>query len=85
MSIGKLLTRQITHHDMPVEQAQNLLLENARKEARKALHAKETHKTLAQINGDAIKSALDRNDHNVGRAAKELDVSKNTIYRWLHA
>lgn len=75
MSLAKLLTRQIVRGELPVEEAQQILLASARR--------KDGPNTLAQIIGHAIESALQRNDHNVYWAAKELHVSKDTIYRWL--
>jgi transcriptional regulator with PAS, ATPase and Fis domain len=77
LSLAKLLTRQIIHDDLPVEEAQKLLLASALK--------KETPGTLAQIKRDAIQSALQRNDGNVRRAAKDLGIGVTSMYRWMRA
>jgi len=43
--------------------------------------AYENSRTLAQIENDAIREALERHDGSVSEAAKELDVPKSTLYR----
>ena len=37
---------------------------------------------MRQITHAAVHEALARNDHNVSAAARELGVSRNTVYRY---
>ena len=42
-----------------------------------------SNETLEEMTGRYIKFCLDLNDGNISRTAKQLDVSRTTIYKYI--
>lgn len=81
MSHVDYLTVQILRGEITVEQARDILLDYHYRNARKpAVHSPET---LAQIEDHAIADSMRRNDGNVDVVARELNMSRSTLYRRL--
>jgi transcriptional regulator of acetoin/glycerol metabolism len=77
MGLGAMLTSQILRNEITVEQARASLLHYHRRKAR----PKESKRTMAEIKELAILQAIERNRHNLLAAARELGISRNSIYR----
>lgn len=72
----ELLTDRIVNHGLPVEEARAILLRRCY--AKRLARPK---KTLAEIERETIQECLDRHDGNVSEAARELGISRVTVYR----
>lgn len=73
------LTVQILRGDITVEQARGALLEYHYRHTRKAVV--QVVETMAEIEAHAIADAMNRNGDNVEATAKELNISRTTLYR----
>jgi len=74
--IGELLTKQIVAGDITVEQAQQSFI---------SYYRRRKPETLFEIERRAILNSFDRNDGHKSLIAKELDISRATLYRKLKA
>lgn len=77
MGLADYLTTQICRGDITVEQAQNSLLAYAHRHNKAA----GPPQTLIEIEARAIADSMQRNDDNVEHVAKELGISRTTLYR----